>query len=511
MSKKSRQLLVGLAFLVVIGAVVLVMTLLPVLQGMNSNEGSNNSSSAPTSSTVIERLVDCEESDVKGITIENKNGTFEIYPEDRDGEVTWKVEGYEGLTLLTASLNSLTNLSYDMRIIKNVGEVSDLSEYGLDKPGGTMTVRYKDGSKIVLKVGNITTTSETRCYAQVEGDDNVYILSCYHVIRLKTESLISPVIYDLDYMDSTYEEYVAPTYEYISVSGRDHPEEFRIVAKGLNEKADSPAYYYAYYFEKPYKVTAHVNFDDKFLMTLSTMTADHIEVVNPDAETLSKYGFDDPIKVEFRTNNQNYHFEVGNVDGELAYVTADGKDLIYAVPLDQLVIATGSMGDLRDSLAYLVNIDSVETVTIDINGGETYVVENEREVKEKEETSSAATSSTASSAEEEEIEYTYKYICNGEVLEHFNTFYGIFLENYREEDLTDDVRRGKLLFTVNLDHYDEFETKETEIKVYECASDDRRVILNINGRDDSLIKASWAERVLDALEKVLDGVKPVTY
>ena len=513
MSKKSRQLIIGLVCLVLVGVVVAVMSLIPVLQGMTSNEGTTSSTaSSSTSSNTIERLIDCSVTDVKGFTVDNKYGNFEFTAIEKEDTISWEVAGYEGLSLMTNTVDTLADLTYDMRIFKTIGTVSNLAEYGLANPQTTMSIQYKDGSEKVVKFGNITTTSETRCYVQMEGEETVYVItSCYAVVNLRKETLISPIIYDLDYMDTTYEEYVAPVFDMISITGRGHDSELRIVPKPANEPQDSPAYYYEYYFEKPFKVTAHVNFSKGFLLTVSTMTADRIEAVKPDEATLTKYGFDNPIKVQFKASGLIHHFEVGNIEDGIAYVMADGNDVIYAVPEDQVILATGGMNALRDSLAYLVDIDSVEFFTIDFADGETYVVENHRTVKKEETSSSATSSTTSSSTEEEKITYEYTQVCEDEVLEHFNTFYGIILENYREGDVTEDIEKGKLIMTITFDHFDELATEKTVFEIYECKNDSRRVILNINGRDDSLIKASWADRIADAWEKVLDGRKPITY
>jgi len=101
---------------------------------------------------------------------------------------TWKVEGDNSIELDSDSVSSMAKKASSITSTTLIPDVSDLGEYGLDKPQNTITVTLNDGSSISLLIGDSEDMSGGY-YAKAENDSNVYVIS---------SSTKSGIIKDLD-------------------------------------------------------------------------------------------------------------------------------------------------------------------------------------------------------------------------------------------------------------------------------------------------------------------------
>lgn len=505
MSKKLRQLLVGVGVLLVVALLVTGITLIPVISTLMDNTIGTTSSNTSTTSNETISIIDRRESDVKDITLKNENGTFEIYPVDDDGTRKWNVRGYETLKIITSVPYNVAEYAYSLKSVKTIGEVSDLEEYGLKTPVATMDVEYNDGTTEKIYFGKNAAGSESRRYVKLESDSKVYLLERAMPAEFASETIINCTLFDLTVPEEDSSVMVAPKFDYITISGPKYPEPLKIIHVDKAEEDvklnNSAINFYEYFFVEPRIVSTHLLFSDQYLLPLSQLTADHIAVITPSAAELTEYGFDEATTVAFRIGEKDYSLKVGLVGAKYSYVMIEGQDVIFTVKNEDIEIGYKKMHEMRDSFVSLVEIRSISKYTFEIAGDSNkYVFTNKRVLN--------ATSGTSSNSTPMIGDYTYTYLYNGEVMGFFPDLYEKACNGYREEDITNETVKGDLLFTITYEYFSEYGTKDTVIKVYECENNDRRVVYEVDGQDDSLIRATWAEEVTEALYKVIDGIKP---
>ena len=199
------------------------------------------------------------------------------------------IEGYSSHIIdnyqLSSMVYSVTSVSISRRIENFSGNLSD---YGIDESGKSVTVRMKDGTQHTLLLGN-STNFEDEDYAMLKGEDSVFTVSSYSVDNLmkNPDELRSKDICTLDGQNIS---------------------EFTVKKSGKHElsvKYDenyTPANEYqtvSYLITYPYKnVTASLDRLQELFESVSSLTADSIVEENP--KNLALYGLDKPYEAEIK-------------------------------------------------------------------------------------------------------------------------------------------------------------------------------------------------------------------
>ncbi len=90
-------------------------------------------------------------------------------------EDIWKAKEDKGLTLKQSPINTMVSSVVATYIISRLEEVTNLSEYGLDEPANTITMRVA-GTEHVVKVGNNNELT-SYLYLQLDDSNTVYVVS----------------------------------------------------------------------------------------------------------------------------------------------------------------------------------------------------------------------------------------------------------------------------------------------------------------------------------------------
>lgn len=497
MSKKKRQLLIILAVVVVVGALVVVLSLLP------SSDPAETSSavSSGTSSAEENVLYQHEKADLKKMTLTNQYGTFVLLPKTDGDEVTYELEGYDGLNVSASGLNSIAEFANKLVVYREIGEADDLGSYGLTNPAAEFTAEYRDGSSVTVCIGSALPTDTSRRYAVEKGKKNVLVVSANTLTTVQNTSLLSTTLINAASTDDEGNA-IAPTFDSIHISGRDHDSMISIYPTSkLEVEETSPLKVYSYYIDLRVDAPLYSSATEKYLLDMCTVNATDLAVINPTEEEKAEYGFDDPIILEFTTSETGeseetslttYKLLIGKInDDGTAYAMLEDVNIIYDIRMDNLSVVTMSVFDLRDSLLNLVSVSSVEQILVEI-GDRSYTFDHERTVRE-------------TSSESSTVIYDYETYYNGELLSSFSKYYQQFLSAYKQEEFTEADEKGDLLFTVTLKHYPENKKKETVFKVYECVNNDRRVVYEVDGEIIGLAKKTWANKVIADTDRLLTG------
>ena len=498
MSKKTRQLLIVLlvVLLLVIGVALLIF--LPT--GSEGTTSSNTSSATSSAETVY--LYQHDAADIKQITLKNEHDTFVLNPEKKDDEIVFAVEGYEGLKTSNSLINGIASIAQQIVVKREIGKVSALGDFGLKNPHATLVTELKNGKKVTLLLGDTLNSNAKQRYAMVKGEDVVVVVEADSALNFKSTSLLSTSLVNVLGKDTEGNDLI-PDFSYVRVSGRGHEKPIEIYPVPEDTSKTDPLTLYKYYIKGAKNIPLSSNAEDEFLLDMCTISASSIAVVNPTDAQKAEYGFDDPIYLSFESVQTDsdvkttHNLLIGNInDDGTAYAMLKDVNVIYVISADVIKTATMSAHDMRDTLLYMVQIVTVDKVTLTVNG-EKYEFLRERTERES---SSSATSSGSNA-----VIYDYETYYNGEKMTMFGKYYQQFLAAYKQEEFTADMRKGDLMIELKLEYFDEFDHEPTVYRIYECEGNDRRAVFEVDGEVQSLVKMSWAQKVVDDTARLLNG------
>ena len=133
MKSSTRNLLAVGAVLVVLGSALAVLKL---------TEGQPETP-LPADEDAAISLLSKHIEEVESMQVTNANGGFTIVPESETitnssgattEQVTYTVQGLQGLPLYESAAENVMKDGFSLVASKNIGDVTDLSEYGLDAP-----------------------------------------------------------------------------------------------------------------------------------------------------------------------------------------------------------------------------------------------------------------------------------------------------------------------------------------------------------------------------------------
>ena len=121
-------------------------------------------------------ITDFSSEDVTELTV---SGDISLDFTREDGE--WKEKSIPDEAIVQGEVDTLVSRISSLATTETVLEApSDLSEYGLSEPFRTVTATLSDQTSVTVHMGNESSLLG-KYYIQVEGDDNVYLISAYIV------------------------------------------------------------------------------------------------------------------------------------------------------------------------------------------------------------------------------------------------------------------------------------------------------------------------------------------
>lgn len=140
--KKGRNLIIALAVLVVLGVVYILAK-----QGLFEK-------TEETGETVY--VADLNADDIQEISLQLGEKTVKFVKTDD----TWKLESDENFPVDEDKLGTLLDAVADLEAVRELTDAEDVSEYRLDSPSNTITVKNGDGEEIVLSIGDSASTGD---------------------------------------------------------------------------------------------------------------------------------------------------------------------------------------------------------------------------------------------------------------------------------------------------------------------------------------------------------------
>ena len=383
LSKRTRTLILTSALAIVLAIVLLVLTLLP-----EDNVGDSTSSvtsNADTSIVLLDKTIK-DAVAISRVDIHNADDTFSLVYDTTNKR--WTLSGYEDIALdeeLTDTLVAYTTL---ISAADRVNAPGDLKDYGLDNPKATGTITYTDGTTATITVGNLT-PAEDRYYAQISGDDGVYMFDsdCVYLFTVRGTAFADTTLLSAPTVKSDDADGTAVLKE-VSYSGKNHTTPLKI-RRSYSTDSEEIALF-SYVIAQPYQRGA----SDAAISELTYFTslqAAQALYLHPTAEQKKKLGFNDPLVVmditmavettetidaDAQTEKKIYYnsysstITVGSIDSSSNYVVmVKGIDAIFLVDYSALsAVAERTYDNTVNHLLFLKNINQFGHISITTNG-----------------------------------------------------------------------------------------------------------------------------------------------
>jgi hypothetical protein len=491
MKSGTRNIIIVGAVAVLLGGAVFALT--------KTGGESSGSSSAESSSADIQ-LISKSSADVASMKVTNKKGSYTLVPlptnsvapsseassssatllgassaeasSAAETNVSYTVKELTGCPINTGETSSVVQDGFNLSATKNLGTVSNLSDYGLSSPQATVEVTFKDGSTYGYKIGNATATDSSAYYMCGLESDNVYVVSI-------DDGLLEDATYFVERdMISITANATNSTVQFtkIALSGQNFP-----TATTLTADEDGKIT-----ITEPNAFEADTNNLAALEEALTSVTADSVAAIHPDAAALKKYGLDNPtVKVAFTAEKKDHVLTIGAKNGDNYYAMVDGVDVVYNVAYKYLKdIVSQSLFGLRSKLVFLPNIETVKQIEV-TSSGKTDVMNVTR------------TENTASSTESDKA-YDYKITGNeGKSLDYDtnyrNTYQTIIsLEVFAD---TNTVPSETPAVTIKYSYFDK--SSQDTVALYQV--DDRRYAVVFDGTVCGLCTKNDVETILQTV------------
>ena len=362
MKSGTRNLIIVAVGVAVLGGLV------AVLQTTGKTEDAS-SSSAEVSSAI--QLVSKKRENVVSMKVTNAKGSYTLIPEKKKAaqassgsassaaseETTYTVEGFRNVPINTTETSSVIESGVSLIASKDLGSVSSLEDYGLKNPQATVDVSFQDGSSYHYKIGKTSATDQSAYYMCGTDSDHVYLVSVDSGLFESGTYFVNKSLTAIGTTDSSGNSNAASLFTKIALSGKNYAQNIVMSMKDDAMKITVPEEYDVNSTKLSAVETA-----------LSSLSADTVEAVNPDAAALKTYGLDNPTAVvTFTADKKNYKLTAGAKKDGNYYVMFDGVDAVYGISASKVSEwAEADLFAFRNRMIYLPYIETVQSFTITV-------------------------------------------------------------------------------------------------------------------------------------------------
>lgn len=453
MDRMTRNVTIIIAVVIAVGAVFLAFFL-------TQSKAQKDTVSAPIDIEEKVTLVSNNVEHVKSMKVTNLHGEYTIVPfgeEDEDIGFVYTVEGMDIRTLDTYAVNNIVKYGCNPVSTNNIGNVENLSEYGLDNPIAKVSINFEDGQTYDYNIGKAADEKQDKYYMCAKDSSNVYIIMVKPDMLGTSANLLNKTIFSIsqfEYVNKNDYEAAENGFSKIAIANTSLPKQ--IVFEKVNSKVYNISDYIA--LNPNYTVL------DIIKGNLENLKADEVVAAATTKEQLTQYGLQNPIaSITFVVNNQTYQLLVGNEDNGMRYVKKADSDTIYKVNSDKVNdFANATLFTLTDPAIYAT--DETDFSSIEIKSGEKInTITLEREEDENKST---------------ESKKYFKYIpsLNGNPMEQ--KIYDALISAIKEAKVEKDTAlkaEGTPTLTITLKHFD---TDHVETITFYEKGNDVLVVVN---------------------------------
>ena len=364
-SLKALSLLLVVAIL--IGGTVAVIKLIPEKEEQNTGNDDIT-------------VLDYADSDIKEITVKNKNGSFNIYSKevetedeatgDTYTETFWYLKGYDKDMTSSDALSNIVGSAIDLEAIREIDSRTE-KDCGLEKPVVTVDVTDNDGEKFTLKVGDKSPDS-AGVYVKTSKEDKIYLIGdmldetlTFDEFDVASTETQAPITLD-DKYKSYVENGVVTKVDSITISGKNFPESVELKS---NTDPDLEGYI-PFYISKPVKRDADSNSSQ--MLVLFSQGFDVIGAYSYDNKqsTIKALGLDNPdmtVSAKFDDFTYSYKFKKQS-DGNYAVIGNDSKN-VKKIDAANFGFLNYDITDFYSKTVFITSIDGIKNLIFETKDG----------------------------------------------------------------------------------------------------------------------------------------------
>ncbi len=491
MKKQMKSLLIGVGAVAVLGAAAAVVMNLP-----DAAETESSSSSQSSSQAEKIYLLDFETEDLKSIEIQNT----ESYVINRveGGNNEWIINELEGLPKRQNSYAFLALNLGDTEANSLLAEnVTDLKQYGLDKPAVTVTAVLYDGSRQTLLLGD-EAPGGSFVYGKKPDSNDVYLISNAEVNRLyqvKTDYL-AVSLFELE------DNSTLPGLYSMTLGGSLRPEEIEIADidaanGGSSSSSQTLSLGNSYRMLRPKEKDVNTTAATETFQTIFETVVTGIAVYNPTQEQIEEYGLDVPestVTVQFYEGDyssltpdkiKTTSYRASKKSGKM-YLMREEIPIIYEAEISTEFANTWydvAYDKLSSRLFLLPYINDVRELTV-TTPDKTYTFDLVL---------------ADAGTEDEKLNILHE----GKILDEkvFKQFYQLIIGSTSETVEEIPENRGTPLLTYTFRYHSKNDVDV--MKFYEGPT--RLVYVEVNGECEFATRAAYVEKIYEAVEQVLAG------
>lgn len=481
MKKKTRNLMILLAVLVVlVGAYFLITALTRQEEELEQQ---------------AQTLFSCEQSDISKITYEYEEEKISLV---YSGE-NWIYEKDETFPLDQSYVETMLSALSNVEVLRSFQAEDDLASYGLSSPEAKVTALLDNGEEVTFSVGSYNDVTSSY-YLMKEGDNNVYMTS-------------SPIANAFTYglMDLAQSGSIPENFSDAEVY------EIGYTSKDKKIKLSSPVTMETYYEDFLWQaqlgedtMIASTQAVNQIISEVQSLDLSKLKAYNVDEKELLKLGFDDEIVLEFK-----YQYEVNDgsdeeeteeepvyeeaalkihfakADEENYYAMLDGDTKVYTISSTGIEDIISLDSDyLEISEVFLLDFDTVEAMDVTYND-QTYKVELSRETYTNE-------------SGYEEVDVSAKVDGKSVGGAYIEGFFEDILSMIKEADATDDTK-GQDVMKIVFYRNTQGEYQQMTLTFSEYDSSFMRA--SFAGRDDMLVNKRDVENLITDFDEILSLIK----
>lgn len=492
LNKNTKILIFSALGLLILGAVTALLLLFPGNNKEAENETEETEEAVDTSLIFTDKIA----KDIAFIKITNPDDTYTI--EALDGNQTaetplFTVSEAKSAPVNTAQMDNTTKYISSITAKQLIEEnAQDMEKYGLKDTAANAVVSFTDGTEVGLNIG-IEAPTGSATYICRAGSNDVYIASTYLVsYLLKTRYAYVDTKVMVDYDSETQ-----PVISRITVK---KPDEEDVVIEALPpaEEGEIAKTFNTHKFTSPFNIEIEQTKGQSLVYGLYGLTALEAVWVGLEEKDYSLSGLDNPsCEVEMQVGGKTYTLTLGlpvvaeneNEDGVTERslkgyygVFSEVPDVLYIFPPSALPWLYIDYESIMSGLFMLPYIYSVSDVIVETNDADIGTL-NFKIVGDEDE---------------------YKFYLDGKEItdqSRFKTLYQFLIGASAETLYTEEATLPMIArYTYK---YKDTALKDDVVEFYE--SDDRKIIIYVNGEPLFKCRALYTARLMQNLEAFLNG------
>ncbi len=382
MSKKVQAIIAGSIVIVLLAAAIAALVL--------TQKSESTDKQSPSSVDELITLIEGAAGELEYVNVKNDKDEYKI---ELLGEKKWGIKALDGFTQIDKLYNdtvSSVSFAYASQIVEE--DCTDLAKFGLDAPALVTEIKFKGKDVFKFTLGDISPDGYSR-YLIKTGEKTVYAVA--------TSTFSSLLQAKFDYLDKSLipalevgedGKPVAPTLDYFKISRPDMEKPLILEKYKPGELTENAISSTGLKMTGPVNAMANETKVQNDIFSLFGLTATGIEVLNPTAEDLTKYGFDAPTSVLEMTYNETSSIKITTGNGieckheegeDLTghkhqithyYVMREGTNIVYTLTKDIVNWMEMQPKNFLSSIAVLAPILDLDSVVFKA-GNEEYKID----------------------------------------------------------------------------------------------------------------------------------------